>query len=120
MKRLGILLGLLLTGCSTGLDITSYFHKDNVHISDLENNQNMTTVSMILPLSGTWATTGESFQKASLLALDEHPNTPIRILYFDTQSTSEGPGCMPVSSPLQGRVYVCPQEYGSFRLWISL
>ena len=45
---------------------------------------------MILPLSGTWAATGESFQKASLLALDEHPNSPVRLLYFDTESTAEG------------------------------
>ena len=85
-----LLMGLLLTGCSMGPEITSYFHTDNVDISDLENNQNMTTVSMILPLSGTWATTGESFQKASLLALDDHQNAPVRILYFDTESTPEG------------------------------
>lgn len=90
MKKLWILLGLLLAGCSTGPEITSYFHTDNVDISDLRNNEKMTTVSMILPLSGTWATTGESFQKASLLALDDYPSSPIRILYFDTQSTPEG------------------------------
>lgn len=90
MKRLWVLMGLLLAGCSTGPEITSYFHTDNVDISDLENNQNMTTISMILPLSGTWAATGESFQKASLLALDEQPNSPVRLLYFDTESTAEG------------------------------
>lgn len=90
MKRLWVFVGLFLSACSGGPEITSYFHTDNVDISDLENNQNMTTVSMILPLSGTWSATGESFQKASLLALDEHPNSPMRLLYFDTESTPEG------------------------------
>ena len=90
MKQLWILIGLLLAGCSAGPEITSYFHSDDVNISDLENNQNATTVSMILPLSGTWAATGDSFQKASLLALDDYPNSPVRVLFFDTQSTPEG------------------------------
>ena len=90
MKKLWILVGLLLAGCAGGPEITSYFHTDNVDISDLENNQDMTIVSMMLPLTGTWATTGESFQKASLLALDDNPNSPVKLLFFDTESTAAG------------------------------
>lgn len=90
MKKLWILVGLFLAGCSTGPDITSYFYSDNVDISDLENDKNTTTVSMILPLSGTWEATGKTFQNASLLALDENPSSPIKLLFFDTQSTEEG------------------------------
>ncbi|MGN0920077.1 MAG: penicillin-binding protein activator [Alphaproteobacteria bacterium] len=90
MKKLWIWLALFLAGCSAGPDITSYFHSDNVDISDLKSDTSTTTVSMILPLSGTWETTGKTFQKASLLALDDNPNAPIKILFFDTQSTAEG------------------------------
>ena len=90
MKRLWILMGLLLTGCSTSPEMTSFFQKESVLSSDLDNIEPTTTVSMMLPLSGTWAATGESFQKASLLALNDTPNASVRILFFDTQSTPEG------------------------------
>ena len=90
MKKLWFFALLLLTGCSAGPEITSYFYSDNVDISDLQMNKNATTVSMLLPLSGTWEATGQTFQNASLLALDENPNAPIKLLFFDTQSTSEG------------------------------
>lgn len=90
MKRLGIFLTLLLAGCSVGPEMTSFFQKEKVTLSDLENDQPATTVSMMLPLSGNWAATGEGFQKAALLALDDHPNSSMRILFFDTKSSSEG------------------------------
>ncbi len=90
MKKLWIFIGLFLAGCSTGPEITSYFHTDNVDISDLEMNKNATTVSMLLPLSGTWEATGTSFQNAALLAMDENPDAPVKLLFFDTQSTAEG------------------------------
>ena len=89
MKRVWILLLMLLAGCSSGLEISSFFHTDNVDFSDV-NDKNATTVSVLLPLSGTWATTGEAFQNATLLALDEHPLAPVRLLFFDTKSTAEG------------------------------
>lgn len=90
MKRLGIFLTLFLAGCSVGPEMTSFFQKEKVTLSDLENNQPATTVSMILPLSGNWAATGEGFQKAALLALDDSPNASVRVLFFDTKSSSEG------------------------------
>lgn len=90
MKKLWFFALLLLAGCSAGPEITSYFYSDNVDISDLQMNKNATTVSILLPLSGTWEATGQTFQNASLLALDENPNAPIKLLFFDTQSTSEG------------------------------
>ena len=90
MKRLGIFLTLLLAGCSVGPEMTSFFQKEKVTLSDLENDQPATTVSMMLPLTGNWAATGEGFQKAALLALDDHPNSSMRILFFDTKSSSEG------------------------------
>ena len=90
MKRLWILIGLLLAGCSNGPKMGSLFQDDKVSFSDLDTNAPTTTISMMLPLSGTWATTGEAFQKSSLLALEDNPKAPVRILFFDTQSTSEG------------------------------
>lgn len=90
MKKLWIFITLFLAGCSTGPDITSYFYSDNVDISDLENDRATTTISMILPLSGTWEATGKTFQNASLLALDENPNSPVKLLFFDTESTKDG------------------------------
>ena len=90
MKRLWILVLLLLAGCSGSSKIGSLFQDEQVSFSDLDTNTPTTTISMILPLSGTWASTGETFQKASLLALEDSPNAPVRILFFDTQSTSEG------------------------------
>ena len=90
MKRLGIFLVLFLAGCSAGPEMTSFFQKEKVTLSDLETNQPSTTVSMMLPLTGTWAATGEGFQKAALLALDDHPDSAVRILFFDTKSSSEG------------------------------
>ena len=90
MKKLWIFMALLLAGCSAGPDITSYFYSDNVDISDLENDKNATTISMILPLSGTWEATGKTFQNAVLLAMDENPNSPLKILFFDTKSTADG------------------------------
>ena len=89
MKYLWLLLASFLAGCSSGSKISSYFHTDNVDISDL-NDKNATTVSVILPLTGTWAATGEAFQNAALLALDEPPNAPVRLLFFDTKSTADG------------------------------
>ena len=89
MKRLWILLGLFLTGCSSS-EMGSLFQNEKVSFSDLETTQPTTTVSMMLPLSGAWATTGEAFQKASLLALDENPNAAVRLLFLDTKSTPEG------------------------------
>ena len=90
MKRLWILLGVFLAGCSSGPEMTSFFQNERVLFSDLDNPQEPTTISMILPLSGVWATTGDAFQKAALLALDNNPDAPVRILFFDTQSTKEG------------------------------
>lgn len=89
MKKLWVLLAVFLAGCSVGPEISSFFHTDNVDISDLRD-KNTTTVSVMLPLSGSWAATGEAFQNATLLALDEHPDAPVRLLFFDTQSTAEG------------------------------
>ena len=90
MKRLWIFVLLLLAGCSGTSKIGSLFQDDKVSFSDLDTSAPTTTISMMLPLSGTWATMGESFQKASLLALEDNPNAPVRILFFDTQSTPEG------------------------------
>ena len=90
MKRLWILLGLLVTGCAQQSEMGSFFSEEDVLIEDMFSKKTKTTVSMMLPLTGTWASTGENFQKAALLALDENPTAPVRILFFDTKSTEEG------------------------------
>ena len=90
MKRLWILMGMLMAGCSSAPEMGSFFQNEKVIFSDLTNTQPPTTVSMLLPLTGAWSTTGDTFQKASLLALDDNPEAPVRLLFFDTKSSEEG------------------------------
>lgn len=53
-------------------------------------SQPASTVSVLLPLSGESAEVGQSLQKAALLSLFEHKSTPMKLLFFDTQSSGEG------------------------------
>lgn len=90
MKRLWILLGLLVAGCSGVPEMTSFFSEEEDISFESEQKQKKTIVSMMLPLTGTWESTGKTFQRSALLALDENPSAAVKILFFDTQSTAEG------------------------------
>ena len=48
------------------------------------------TVAVLLPLSGESAKVGESMQKASIMAAFEHKDTPLKVLFFDTESSTAG------------------------------
>ncbi len=46
--------------------------------------------AMMLPLSGRNASMGESFRNAGMMALYEHPDSPLELMFFDTKGTASG------------------------------
>ena len=48
------------------------------------------TVAIVLPLSGESGSVGNSLKDAALMAAFEHPKTPAKVLFFDTESTPAG------------------------------
>ena len=46
--------------------------------------------AMLLPLSGKSAPLGEAFLNSALIALQERPDSPLELLFFDTAGTAEG------------------------------
>ena len=49
-----------------------------------------TRAAVLLPLSGKSATIGEAFQNSAMLALQEQPQSPLELMFFDTKGTKEG------------------------------
>ena len=74
----------VLTGCAT--------QRHPVLWSDrtADTGPQTSTVAVLLPLSGESAKVGASMQKAAMLAAFEHPETPMRLLFFDTESSAAG------------------------------
>jgi len=87
MKRL-VLLGILLflSACAGREPI---FFQD-AQLPESQEKRSAPTVSVLLPLSGESAEVGQALQKAALLSLFEHSTVPLKLLFFDTQSTPEG------------------------------
>lgn len=48
------------------------------------------TVAVLLPLSGESEKVGDSLQKAAMMATFEHEETPVKVLFFDTESSAAG------------------------------
>lgn len=48
------------------------------------------TVAVLLPLSGESEKVGDSMQKAAMMATFEHKETPLKVLFFDTESSAAG------------------------------
>ena len=48
------------------------------------------TVAVLLPLSGESEKVGASMQKAAMMATFEHKETPLKVLFFDTESSVDG------------------------------
>lgn len=48
------------------------------------------TVAVLLPLSGESEKVGVSMQKAAMMATFEHKETPMKVLFFDTESSADG------------------------------
>ena len=60
--------------------------------SSVAENQSVQapTVAVVLPLSGESAKVGNSMKNAVMMSAFEHKNTPLKVLFFDTESKPEG------------------------------
>ena len=87
MKRFVLLAILMLVTACTGQ--RPVFFKDGSSAVS-QDTSSVPTVSVLLPLSGKSAEVGQALQKTALLSLFEHSSTPLKLLFFDTQSTPEG------------------------------
>lgn len=92
MKKLWVLLAMMCSACTNAPKFGSFFHNDDSFgIKSLSQTAPaMTTVSMLLPLSGKHQQMGLSMQNAALMALRENEKSPVKLLFFDTQGTPEG------------------------------
>ena len=90
MKRLWILLVLICSACSNAPKISSFFHEKNMLDIPTQPTTSVSTVSMLLPLTGKQEETGKNMQNAALIALQKNTNVPIKLLFFDTKGTPEG------------------------------
>ncbi|MDY6407238.1 MAG: penicillin-binding protein activator [Pseudomonadota bacterium] len=55
-----------------------------------ETTTKSTRAAVLLPLSGKSATIGQAFQNSSMLALQDQQNSPLELMFFDTQGTADG------------------------------
>ena len=90
MKRLWILLLLVCSACTNAPKISSFFHEKNILNAPTEPASSVSTVSMLLPLTGKQEETGKNMQNAALIALHKNTEAPIKLLFFDTKGTAEG------------------------------
>lgn len=90
MKRLCILLLLICSACTNTPKISSFFHEKSMLDIPTEPTTSVSTVSMLLPLTGKQEEIGKSMQNAALIALQKNSTAPIKLLFFDTQGTSDG------------------------------
>jgi len=86
LKKFLMLLFLgVLTGCASKRHPVLWSGE-----SSSEMGTKTSTVAVLLPLSGESAKVGGSMQKAAMLAAFEHPETPMKVLFFDTESSTDG------------------------------
>lgn len=90
MKRLWILLLLVCSACTNAPKISSFFHEKNMLNIPSEPTASVSTVSMLLPLTGKQEETGKTMQNAALIALQNNIDSPVKLLFFDTKGTPEG------------------------------
>ncbi|MBO4675624.1 MAG: penicillin-binding protein activator [Elusimicrobiaceae bacterium] len=75
---------LCLWGCQTKK--VEYFPWEGTE----ESTVKQTRAAVLLPLSGKSAAVGEAFQNSAMLALQEQPQSPLELMFFDTKGTEEG------------------------------
>ncbi len=86
-KKIFLLLVLgLLSGCA--LERHPVLWSD--HSGEESTQTKVPTVAILLPLSGESEKVGASMQKAALMAAFEHKETPMKVLFFDTENSEEG------------------------------
>ena len=55
-----------------------------------EASKKAPSVAVLLPLSGESANVGQDLKNAAMMAAFDNQNTPLKVLFFDTQSTAAG------------------------------
>ncbi len=90
MKRLWILLALICSACTSAPKISSFFQEKNIITPPSEQEISVSTVSMLLPLTGKQEEIGKNMQNAALIALQKNKTSPVKLLFFDTKGTPEG------------------------------
>ena len=87
-KKVFMLLSLcLLAGCAT--ERRPVFWKGETSPAETAGAK-APTVAVLLPLSGESANVGEHLKNAAMMAAFEHQRTPLKVLFFDTESTGNG------------------------------
>ena len=76
----------LLAGCTLKREVPLWKSAP----SENERKENAPTVAVLLPLSGESQNVGKSMKNAVLLKTFDNPQTPLKVLFFDTQSTADG------------------------------
>ena len=90
MKRkiiIGLCLGFLLVGCQVRQG--ERFPWVLTPLTE-ETETRPVRAAMLLPLSGKSASMGEAFRNSGMMALQEHPDSPLELLFFDTEGTADG------------------------------
>ncbi|MBQ4471934.1 MAG: penicillin-binding protein activator [Alphaproteobacteria bacterium] len=88
LKKIAIFLGCSLLAACVQQKQPVFFQTP----SSVGENQPVQapTVAVVLPLSGESAKVGESMKNAAMMSAFEHKNTPLKILFFDTESKADG------------------------------
>lgn len=87
-KKVFVLLSLcLLAGCAT--ERRPVLWKGETSPTE-EAGPKAPTVAVLLPLSGDSAQVGENLKNAAMMASFDNKNTPLKVLFFDTESTGNG------------------------------
>jgi len=88
LKKIFVFLGMiLLAGCARQYHPVFWRGESS---PSTEHPSNVPTVAALLPLSGQSKSVGESLKNAALMAAFEYRQTPVKVLFFDTEGTEEG------------------------------
>ena len=86
-KKIFVLLCIgLLSGCS--VERKPIFWQGEV--PETKTATPVPTVAVLLPLSGESASVGENLKNAAMMAAFENSQTPLKVLFFDTESSGAG------------------------------
>ena len=87
LKRILVLgLGLALWGCQGQFDKKAFWHSDR----EQQEGQKVVRAAVLLPLSGKSAKVGEAFQNSAMMALQDQAQSPMELMFYDTEGTAEG------------------------------
>ena len=84
-------LGLLLAGCQYQTQRKAVHFPWTLYSPAMEEEMvKPVRAAVLLPLSGKSAGVGQAFRNSCMMALQERPNSPLELIFFDTKGTAEG------------------------------